>query len=104
MKTTRLILLLTFVIGHIAASSRAETIYLINGDQIQAKVVSLDSQSLSLHSDILGTLSIPRSKIARIDFVQLQKTAANRITLKGVKPLQQGKQHNLPCHRRSLES
>jgi len=78
MKTTRLILLLTFVIGHIAASSRAETIYLINGDQIQAKVVSLDSQSLSLHSDILGTLSIPRSKIARIDFVQFQNTAANR--------------------------
>jgi hypothetical protein len=83
MKTTRLILLLTFVIGHIAASSRAETIYLINGDQIQAKVVSLDSQSLSLHSDILGTLSIPRSKIARIDFVQLQKTAANRSTPQG---------------------
>jgi hypothetical protein len=77
MKSIRLTVLLTFIIGHFIATSRAETIYLINGDQIQAKVVSLDKQSLSLHSDILGTLTIPRNKIARIDFIQLPGITAN---------------------------
>lgn len=76
MKTTRLILLLTFILGQFTISTQAETIYLINGDQIQAKVVSLDEQSLSLQSDILGSLTIPRSKVARIDFVQLLPGAA----------------------------
>ena len=77
MKTTRLILLLSFILGHSITHTRAETIYLINGDQIQAEVVSMDKQSLSLQSEILGTLNISRNKVARIDFVQLPGMAVN---------------------------
>ena len=53
----------------LAPPAYAETIHLINGDLIQAKVISLDEKQLSIQSSILGALNIPRDKVARIDFI-----------------------------------
>ncbi len=50
-------------------SASAEIIHLINGDLIQAKVVTLNETHLSIQSNILGILKIPRNKVARIDFI-----------------------------------
>lgn len=56
-------------VAGILCTSKAETIYLINGDQIQATVISLDSKQLTLKSENFGTLKVAREKLARIDFV-----------------------------------
>jgi hypothetical protein len=43
-----------------------DTVQLTNGDFVSGKVVSLDEKNLKLHSEILGTMTIPRDKVASI--------------------------------------
>jgi len=47
-----------------------ETVILINGDRMHGKVVSLDGDVLSLESTVFGRMRIPRSQLARIEFVE----------------------------------
>ncbi len=64
-----LTLLLFIIAWALTQPAHSETIHLINGDLIQAKVISLDDKHLSVQSNILGILKIPRVKVARIDFI-----------------------------------
>ena len=77
MKPRHLLTLTLFILTWLQTIvSYAETIHLINGDQIKARVISLDENHLSIQSEILGLLSIPRTKVARIDFI-IQTHASN---------------------------
>jgi len=50
------------------AQLSADTIRLINGDSVSGEVVSLNAKELKLKSEILGEITIARSKIATIQF------------------------------------
>ena len=50
----------------LVSPSLADSVQLTNGDSVSGKVVSLDSQSLVLKSDVLGEVKIGREKIAAI--------------------------------------
>lgn len=54
--------------GFAVAESRADQIQMQNGDRYVGNVVSLNSDTLVLRSEVLGTLRLPRSKIALITF------------------------------------
>jgi hypothetical protein len=70
MKPQQLLPLILFITAWLLQPSIfAETVHLINGDLIQAKIISLDEHSLTIESEILGSLHIPREKVARIDFI-----------------------------------
>src|SRR5262249_49099006 len=45
---------------------RAEQIEMRNGDRYNAKVVSMDNQSIVIQSDVLGTVKLARNKVANI--------------------------------------
>src|SRR5262249_8716714 len=46
--------------------ARADQIQMQNGDQYFGKVLSLNSSTLVIESDVLGTLRLPRGKVALI--------------------------------------
>jgi len=50
----------------LVSAAAADTVQLTNGDTVSGKVVSLDGQSLTLKSEALGDVKIPRDKIAAI--------------------------------------
>src|SRR5262249_5067212 len=43
---------------------RADQVHMQNGDNYYGKIVSLDGDTLVLQSDVLGTIQVPRAKIA----------------------------------------
>jgi hypothetical protein len=47
---------------------RADQVRMQNGDQLFGRVVSLSGDTLTLQSEILGTLKLPRAKIAAVSF------------------------------------
>ncbi|MCI0458110.1 MAG: hypothetical protein L0Z62_14195 [Gemmataceae bacterium] len=49
-----------------ALPAAADAVQLANGDVLNGKVLSLDDQQLSLESESLGKLTIPRGKIVTI--------------------------------------
>lgn len=46
--------------------TRADQVHMLNGDQYSGKVTALDSNSVVLQSELLGTLHLPRAKVARV--------------------------------------
>src|SRR6266478_4403008 len=49
-----------------AGPADADQVELQNGDHFVGRVVSLNAETLVLQSDILGTLKLPRAKVALI--------------------------------------
>lgn len=74
-----LTLILFIIVWAGSQQAHSETIHLINGDVLQAKVIALNDKQLSIQSDILGVLKVPREKVARIDFIQ-QPTPKHPVT------------------------
>jgi hypothetical protein len=52
----------------LAPLSRADVIEMYNGDRYNGKILTLNSNSLVLESEILGKITLPRSKVAQINF------------------------------------
>lgn len=52
----------------LAAVVNGDTVQLVNGDNVSGKVLSLDDKQVKLQSDVFGTLSIERTKVAAIYF------------------------------------
>lgn len=50
----------------LAAIADAEEVQLVNGDRITGRVVSLSAKSLTLKSEVLGEIVIPRDKVGAI--------------------------------------
>lgn len=46
----------------------ADQVQMQNGDQLFGRVVSMSGDTLTLHSEILGTVKLPRAKIASVSF------------------------------------
>jgi hypothetical protein len=51
---------------------RADEIEMLNGDRYVGRVVGLGAETLTLQSEVLGTLKLPREKIAGITFARAQ--------------------------------
>jgi len=49
-------------------AGRADQVQMQNGDQYFGRVVSLSSDTLTLQSEVLGTIKLPRSRIGAINF------------------------------------
>lgn len=49
-----------------AATSRADTVQLTNGDTLSGEVVSLDAKQLKIKSEVLGEITIARAKVQSI--------------------------------------
>src|SRR5690349_14490374 len=71
----------------IAHGVRADQIQMQNGDQYFGRVLSLSSDTLTLQSEVLGTIKLPRSRIGAINFgvnapvVAEGQTATNRVAI-----------------------
>jgi hypothetical protein len=52
---------------------RADEIEMMNGDRYVGRVVALGGETLTLQSEVLGTVKLPREKIAGITFARAQK-------------------------------
>src|SRR5215831_8402771 len=61
-------LVLSCVFASIAPAGRADQVQMQNGDQYFGRVLSLSSDTLTLQSDVLGSIKLPRSKIGAINF------------------------------------
>src|SRR5262249_22645165 len=48
--------------------SLGDQVQMRNGDQYFGKVLSLNEQTLVIQSDVLGTIRLPRGKVAYVDF------------------------------------
>src|ERR1035441_2479575 len=51
----------------VAAGLRAEQVELQNGDRYAGKVVSMTADTIVLQSDVLGRITLPRGKLAKIN-------------------------------------
>jgi hypothetical protein len=58
----------------VAGSAAGDQVQMQNGDQYGGQVISITSDTLVLQSDILGTLRLPRGKIAVVNFGPLTAT------------------------------
>ncbi len=56
------------VVGVGLCSARADQVRMKNGDSYFGSVVSLDADTLVLQSDVLGTVKLPRAKLAGVAF------------------------------------
>jgi len=54
----------------------ADEIQMQNGDHYLGKVLSLDTNTLTLRSDVLGTVLLPRERVAHVTFGTVAKTNA----------------------------
>lgn len=52
----------------LAALANADTIQLVNGDNVSGKILSVDDKAVKLQSEVFGQLTIERGKIAAIFF------------------------------------
>ena len=60
-------------------SLRADQIQMQNGDHYSGKVLSLDTNTLVLRSEVLGTVRLPREKVALVTFGAVALTNAARV-------------------------
>jgi hypothetical protein len=51
----------------VAVGSRADQLEMQNGDRYAGKVISMTADTIVLQSDVLGKLTLPRSKVASIN-------------------------------------
>jgi hypothetical protein len=59
-------LCLAAVISGLALPARADVIEMQNGDRYNGKVLSVNTNSLILESEVLGTITLPRGKVSLI--------------------------------------
>jgi hypothetical protein len=70
-----------------AGPTRADQVEMLNGDRYIGKVLSLDNDTLVLQNEVLGTVRLPRGKVALITFranpaanpAQAATTSTNRL-------------------------
>jgi hypothetical protein len=61
--------LLTGMIFMVVASTlRADVLEMQNGDRYSGKVLSVTSDTVVLHSEVLGKITVPRQKVASLSF------------------------------------
>jgi hypothetical protein len=58
---------LTLLLAASVASAQADSLDLVNGDHYQGTVVSVTRSNVVFQSDVLGSLSLPRNKVAQIN-------------------------------------
>jgi hypothetical protein len=58
----------TFVLATIAGRIRADQVAMQNGDRYTGSVLSLSAESVVVHSELLGKVTLPRSKVTFIGF------------------------------------
>ena len=63
----------------LAAALSADQVDLQNGDHYVGRVLSLDSVTLVLHSDVLGNLRLPRAQVAAITLGDGATNSATRV-------------------------
>ena len=51
---------------------RSDEIEMLNGDRYVGRVMGLGAETLTLQSEVLGTVKLPRERIARITFARAQ--------------------------------
>lgn len=61
-------LVMSCVFADMIAAGRADQVQMQNGDQYFGRVVSLSNDTLTLQSEVLGTVKLPRSRIGAISF------------------------------------
>jgi Fe-S-cluster containining protein len=64
-----------------AGRLQADQIQMLNGDRYAGRVVSLDTNAVVLKSDVLGTLRLPRSKVAAISLGAVPATNSPALLL-----------------------
>jgi hypothetical protein len=64
MVSVKMFLCLLLVID--ALGAKADQVEMVNGDRYVGRVLSLSADNLTLQSDVLGTLRLPRSRISTI--------------------------------------
>jgi len=55
-----------------AGMVRADQLQMQNGDRYNGKVVSMSATNVVFQSDVIGTMSLPRGKVASLDFGTVQ--------------------------------
>jgi hypothetical protein len=61
-------LVVSCVLASMTAAGKADQVQMQNGDQYFGRVVSLSSDTLTLQSEVLGSIKLPRSRIGAINF------------------------------------
>ncbi len=59
-------------------ASRADQVQMLNGDRYVGKVLSLTTNTLVLSNSMLGTIKVPREKVASVSFAGAPSNAASR--------------------------
>jgi hypothetical protein len=57
-----------FVLALSAAGLRADLLQMQNGDRYAGKILSVNSNSIVLQSEVLGEITVPRGKVSNIQF------------------------------------
>ncbi len=81
----RIVVLAVLLLGLKESGGRADIIHLSNGDRYVGTVASVSGQEVLVQSEIVGTLKIPRSKVASIYF------GTNLPPVEGMAPVAAGK-------------
>lgn len=64
----------------------ADQVEMQNGDRYFGKVLSLDTNLLVLHSDVLGTVRLPRDKVANVTLRTVATNTARTLTITNSQP------------------
>ena len=69
MKTPgRLAIWVTCLLMLMAAAVRADQLQMLNGDRYTGKILSMSSNAITLESDVLGKLTLPRNRVSIVTF------------------------------------
>lgn len=80
-------LVLSCVLAITTAAGRGDQVQMQNGDQYFGRVLSLSSDTLTLQSEFLGSVKLPRSRISAINFgvnapvVAQSHTSTNQVAI-----------------------
>jgi len=80
MRILQLAAFIAFVTSWQAGLLRADQVVMQNGDIYNGTVLSVTTGELVLNNENLGKISIPRSKVAAINFAQKPSTPARQLT------------------------
>lgn len=67
-------------VGILAATARADEVEMVGGDKYVGEVVSLGADTLVVRSEVLGTVRLPRGKVAVIALGNRSSTNAAKLT------------------------
>lgn len=77
-----------FVLGFTGGAQAADLVQMQNGDRYAGKILSMDTESVVMQSDVLGKITLPRTKVALLNLgsapiATLPKAAAPATNLQG---------------------